>query len=80
MDGNAVGLTSILDRRQFVLLVYYSLLYTIIVIKLLCTIRASWALVSFIPLDFELGIMRCYFNVSSEADISQLKLPHGTKN
>ena len=34
--------------------------------------------------DVEVGTirydMRCYFNVHSKADISQLNLPHGTDN
>jgi len=32
------------------------------------------------PFKFSLYDTRCYFNVRSKADISQLNLPHGTDN
>jgi len=39
------------------------------------TVEREWLCCSTIRYD-----MRCYFNVRSKADISQLNLPHGTDN
>jgi len=49
---------------------------------LVCTLlqtdnHASTQLLSFFTIQYD---TRCYFNVRSKADISQLNLPHGTDN
>ena len=42
-----------------------------------CTLRSGLHVISVSPIRYD---TRCYFNVRSKADISQLNLPHGTDN